>query len=251
MQSFWLKKQFCRVMFSLRKKLRREVFLWCLIKTIRLCAVDSGTHRIYYQCFATTSGWRLAKYSFAYQLTLYMLGLLCTRPSLRRGFVIRHLVSPGIHVLLWLAIFAFIFRIRIVWLDSNRRNRTLRNHYGYCSNFQGYEHGHLLVCKDFLYGIVFEQCAERSWSDRIKRGIDTELTAVTVWPTSESHGRRQGRRFTKENGVPWWRKALHLARSRCGSRYNLLVTSGDIGADRCFGSRNSHGRAKTDSYRKG
>ena len=33
--------------------------------------------------------------------------------------------------------------------------------------------------KGFSYSIVFKQCAERICSDRIKRGIDTELTAVT------------------------------------------------------------------------
>ena len=36
------------------------------------------------------------------------------------------------------------------------------------------------VCKDFLYGIAFEQCVERSGSDRKKRGIDTEFKAFTV-----------------------------------------------------------------------
>ena len=63
----------------------------------------------------------------------------------------------------------------------------------YCSNFQGYGQGHLLVCKDFSYGVVFKQCAERICSDRIKRGIDTELTAVTQNlfdnPEKALHGR--------------------------------------------------------------
>ena len=49
----------------------------------------------------------------------------------------------------------------------------------FCSNFQGYGQGHLLVCKDFSYGVVLKQCAEHSGSDGIKRRIDTELTAVT------------------------------------------------------------------------
>lgn len=32
------KSTFCTVIFGLRKKLKREVFLWCLSKKIRLCA---------------------------------------------------------------------------------------------------------------------------------------------------------------------------------------------------------------------
>ena len=52
MQSFWLKSDFCKVIFGSRKKLKREEFLWCLSRTIRLCALGSGTHRICYQFFS-------------------------------------------------------------------------------------------------------------------------------------------------------------------------------------------------------
>ena len=52
MQSFWLKSDFCKVIFGSRKKLKREEFPWCLSRTICLCALDSGTHRICYQFFS-------------------------------------------------------------------------------------------------------------------------------------------------------------------------------------------------------
>ena len=52
MQSFWLKSDFCKVIFGSRKKLKREEFLWCLSRTIRLCALGSGTRRICYQFFS-------------------------------------------------------------------------------------------------------------------------------------------------------------------------------------------------------
>ena len=108
-----------------------------------------------------------------------MVGSFSTRPSLCRGFAIRHHVKPRHTCVLiaWYSRLYFSDEDRLTRL--NRRKRTLRNHYGYCSTFQGYGKGHLLVWKDLSYSIVFEQCAERSWSDRIKRGVDTELTTVT------------------------------------------------------------------------
>ena len=52
MQSFWLKSDFCEVMFGSTKKLKWEEFLWCLSKTFHLCALDSGTRRICYHFFS-------------------------------------------------------------------------------------------------------------------------------------------------------------------------------------------------------
>ena len=77
-----------------------------------------------------------------------------------------------------LFIFSFNFRLfsdkdRLTGL-THRRNRTLRSHYGYCSNFSKSRTWTLFtVCKDFLYGIAFEQCVESSGSDRKK---NLELT---------------------------------------------------------------------------
>ena len=46
MQSFWLKSDFCKVIFGSRKKLKWEEFLWFLSKTFHLCALDSGTQNL-------------------------------------------------------------------------------------------------------------------------------------------------------------------------------------------------------------
>ena len=43
MPAFWMKTEFCEVMFGLRKKnLKEKSFLWCLRKLVRLCAEDVG-----------------------------------------------------------------------------------------------------------------------------------------------------------------------------------------------------------------
>ena len=55
MQSFWLKRDFCKVMFGSRKKLKREEFLWCLSRTIHLCAFESGTQNLLPIFFKTPS----------------------------------------------------------------------------------------------------------------------------------------------------------------------------------------------------
>ena len=67
-----------------------------------------------------------------------MLGFLCTRPKVKPSQTCAFIVSY----------------FRLYFSD--------KDHYGYCSNFQCYGQGQLLVCKDFLYDIVFEQSAERS-----------------------------------------------------------------------------------------
>ena len=43
MPAFWMKTEFCEVMFGLRKKnLKEKSYLWCLRKLVRLCAEDVG-----------------------------------------------------------------------------------------------------------------------------------------------------------------------------------------------------------------
>ena len=63
------KSNFCKILYCLRKKFKKEVFLLCVSKTIRLCAVDSGEHnKLLPLFFVTPSGYRckLVKYSFAH-----------------------------------------------------------------------------------------------------------------------------------------------------------------------------------------